>query len=103
MDALICLEAVTSLSNLKGLRWLYDDDVELHTRSLRSLGVEPTCTCTSYGGLLASVLMNKLPRELKLLVSQLIGEEEWKLDERMKLMVEEIQARERTTIMSSSV
>ena len=70
MDALMCLEVVTSPSNLKGLRRLYNN-VELHTRSLRSLGVEPT----SYGGLLASVLMNKLPHELQLLVSHQISKE----------------------------
>ena len=64
MDALMCLKAVTLPSNLKGLRQLYDD-VELHTLSLISLRVEPT----SYSGLLPSVLMNKLPRELQLLVS----------------------------------
>ena len=46
------------------LRWLYDH-VELHTSSLKSLGVESG----SYGGLLASVLLNKLPKELQLLVS----------------------------------
>ena len=41
-------------NNVKALRRLYD------VRSLKFLGV----TAESYGSLLASVLMNKLPREL---------------------------------------
>ena len=92
MDALMNLEAVSSQHNLKGIRRLYDT-VELHTRSLNSLGVSPE----SYGGLLASVLMNKLPQELQLIVSRRIGEGEWKLDGMMKVIEEEVQARERTT------
>ena len=92
MDALMNLEAVTSSNNLKALRRLYDQ-VELHTRSLKSLGVESS----SYGGLLASVLLNKLPQ---LFVSCKIGEREWKLDEIMRVVEEELGARERTTAIA---
>ena len=73
------------------LRRLYDH-VELHTRSLKSLGVESE----SYGGLLASVLLNKLSQELQLLVSRKIGESEWKLDDIIRVVGEETQVRERT-------
>ena len=73
MDALMNLEAMTSSNNLKALRRLYDQ-VELHTRNLKSLGVESS----SYGSLLASVLLNKLPQDLQLFVSRKIGESEWK-------------------------
>ena len=59
MDALMNLDTVTSSTDIKPLRWLYDH-IESHTRSLKSLGVESR----SYGGLLASVLLNKLPQEL---------------------------------------
>lgn len=92
IDALMSLEAVMSLNNIKALRRLYDQ-VELHTRSLKSLGVESG----SYGGLLASVLLNKLPHDLQLLVSRRIGESEWKLDEIMSMLGGEVQAREKTT------
>lgn len=95
MDALMNLETVSSQHNLKGLRRLYDC-VESHTRSLKSLGVEPG----SYGGLLASVLINKLPQELQLFVSRKVGENEWSLDEMMKVIGEEVQARERTTTVT---
>ena len=59
MDALLNLETVTSLHNLKGLRTLCDS-IESHVRSLGSLGV----SSASYGSLLSSILMNKLPHEL---------------------------------------
>ena len=85
MDALMCLAAVTSPNDLKSLRGLYDG-VELHTRSLKSLGVDPD----SYGELLTSVLMNKLPHGLQLLVSRQIGEDNWKLEIIMKVLAEEL-------------
>eukprot|EP00731_Ephydatia_muelleri_P015789 Em0009g213a len=60
MDALMGLEAVTSNRNLKGLRRLYDL-VESHTGSLNSIEIPSS----SYGSLLSSVFMNKLPREIR--------------------------------------
>ena len=96
MDALMNIEAVTSQHNLRALRRLYDN-VESHTRSLKSLGVESG----TYGSLLASVLINKLPQELQLLVSRRIGEEKWELDEMLEVIGEELQARERTKAMTA--
>lgn len=64
MDVLLNLESVTSQYNLRGIRHLYDV-VETQVRSLKSLGV----LAESYGSLLTSVLINKLPQELKLIVS----------------------------------
>ena len=59
MDILLNLDAVTSSYNLRGLRRLFDL-VESNARGLRSLGVPPE----SYGSLLSSVLMNKLPQKI---------------------------------------
>ena len=74
MDAVLNVEAVTSPSHLKGLRHLHDL-VESHVRSLKSLGVPSG----SYGCLLTSVLVNKLPQELQLIVSRKIGSGDWPL------------------------
>ena len=52
------VEAVVSQHNIKGLRRLHDY-VETHTRSLKSLGVDSY----TYGTLLASVLVSKIPEE----------------------------------------
>ena len=57
MDALLNLEAPTSQYNLKGIRHLHDM-VESQVKGLKSLGV----SAESYGSLLTSVLMNKLPQ-----------------------------------------
>ena len=56
MDILLNLEPVTSSRNTNTLRHLYDK-VETQVRCLRSLGVTPS----SYGSVLASVLMSKIP------------------------------------------
>ena len=65
MDVLLTVEPITSQSDLRGLRRLYDL-VESQVRGLRSLGV----ASESYGSLLSSVLISKLPQELRLIVSR---------------------------------
>ena len=60
MEELLQLNSVASSTNLKGLRRLYDT-VESHVRGLKSLGIG----AESYGSLLSSVLMNKLPTEFR--------------------------------------
>ena len=59
MDALLELESVTSASNVKALRRLYDQ-LEFQVHSLKSLEVP----VNSYGNLLSSLLMNRLPQEI---------------------------------------
>ena len=91
------LEAVTSSHNLKGLRRLYDL-VETHTRCLHSLGIPST----SYGSLLSSVVMNKLPQEIRVLISKEVTGEGLDLDVIMKIVEKEISARERATVTVTS-
>ena len=64
MDNLLSLEPVGSHHNVKSLRHLFDS-VEAQVRGLRGLGVPSE----SYGGLLSSIIMNKLPPEIRLIVS----------------------------------
>ena len=89
MDLLLNVDAVTSDQNLKGLRHLYDH-IESNVRSLKSLGV----TSENYGSLLASILMNKLPQELKLIITRK-RDEDWNLDSILGEIEKEIEARER--------
>ena len=65
MDTLMNLEAVASQNNYQGLRQLYNL-MESHVRGLHALGIPSS----SFGTLLASVFMNKLPPELRLTVSR---------------------------------
>ena len=96
MDTLIHVEAVTSPHNVKGLRRLHDT-IESNVRSLKSLGVDSS----SYGTLLASVLITKLPQELKLILSRESGGDEWKLDALLTNLEKELQVRERMTAVQS--
>ena len=90
MDILLNVEAVSSQHTIKGLRHLYDL-VESQVRGLESLGVE----LTSYGILLLSVLLQKLPPDLRLILSREIREDDWNLDSLFRQLEEENKARER--------
>ena len=90
MDALLELDAVTSMRDLKRLRHIYDQ-AEGHIRSLKSLGVPSE----SYGSLLAPILMKRLPHELCVIISKEVGAESWNLDKMMEAAEKEIEARER--------
>ena len=64
MEALLELEAVTSIHDIQPLRTLCDK-IESHVRSLNSLGVPSS----SYGSLLSSIVMNKCLRRSDLLLA----------------------------------
>ena len=97
MDVLLNLDPVTSIYDLKGLRSLYDT-VESHIRALKSLGIPSQ----SYGGLLCSMLMNKLPRDLRILMSRDIKNDNWDLDRLLGLLEAEVEARERASSNSAT-
>ena len=83
---LLNVDPVTSAYNLKGLCYLFDS-VESQVRCLKSLGV----AVDSYGSLLSSVLLNKLPpTNTYLLVSMKVPEGDWSLDALLKKLEEEL-------------
>ena len=65
MESLLNMAPVSSNHDLKGLRKIYDL-VEEHVSGLKALGV----SSESYGSLPPSVLMNKIPQDLRLIVSR---------------------------------
>ena len=73
--------------------------MESQVRSLKALGV----SSDSYGSLLSSVLMKKLPQELRLVVSREVTDGEFNLDKLMAIVEREIDARERASTASSSI
>ena len=97
MDILMSTDAVTSPNNVKALRHFHDV-VESNIRSLKALGV----AAETYGSLLASVLMNKLPGYLCLIIGRKIGEADWQLDTIMTELQQEIEARERANPLAAS-
>ena len=91
MEQLLTTEGVSSQHDVKGLRHLYDV-IETNVRSLKSLDVK----AETYGSLLLSVQMNKLPSELRLIASRKFGDtDSWDFTALLKVIEEEVQARER--------
>ena len=98
MEQLLHVDGVASQNDTKGIRQLYDV-IESNVRSLKSLGV----SAESYGSLLSSVLMSKLPSELRLIASRKFGDSEsWDFTELLGVIEEEVQARERSTTRANS-
>lgn len=58
-------------------------------------------TADSYGSLLASVLLKKIPQDLCLIMTRKAPGSEWKLDSLLEMMEEELIARERTALSST--
>ena len=97
MDSLLQLPAVTSLHDVQGTRRLYDK-VESHVRGLKSLGVESE----SYGNLMISILMQRLPPGLRIIATKKMQEEDWSMDKLMTLFRQELEARERANLQLPS-
>lgn len=89
MELLLKVDAVLD-QNLKSLRRLYDT-VESHIRSLWSLGID----FGSYGALLCPVLLNKLPQDVRLIISRSTSSTELNMDRLLSAFEEELQVRER--------
>ncbi|CAB4034050.1 Hypothetical predicted protein [Paramuricea clavata] len=96
MNALLNLPKVTNVDDLKALRQLHDK-VESHMRGLKSLEVDSG----SYGSLLTPILIDKLPKELRLEVTKQL-KEDWDLDELIKIFKRELEARERASLLPGS-
>ena len=89
MNKLIKIEKVTSVHNIKELRNLHDK-VESHVRSLIAIGINSE----HYGALLIPIILDKLPDDIRLVISRKLGKETWKIEEFMKILKDEITARE---------
>ena len=96
MDALLKLQASSS-GEIRSIRRLYDT-IESHIRSLKTLGVESE----SYGSLLVPVIMNKIPEEMRLIVSRNFDQSTWGVDSMLRSFKAELEARERCSHMQSS-
>ena len=91
MDTLLALEMINSSQNLKGLRHLYDV-VEAQVRGLKALGVSPD----SYGTLLSSVFLSKLPHDLRLDIARESTDDELsQLEKLLEITEADIKAREK--------
>ena len=80
MEALLNVPGISSHQDTRGLRKLHDS-VEAHIRGLKALRV-PSQT---YGGFLTSILINKLPPELRLIVTCEMTGLTWDLEQLMRI------------------
>jgi len=90
MDALLNLPAVANANDLKRLRQLYDN-IEIHVRGLKTLDI----ASDSYGNLLMSIIMGKIPQELRLILTRNLEVDNWDIDVMLKSFQVELLARER--------
>jgi len=98
MEALLKLPIVISVHETKKLRDLYVK-IEINIRSLKALGIESE----SFRNLLAPIVMEKIPSELRLIISRKFGSKEtWDLDVLLNALKSELEARERCNAVKTS-
>lgn len=89
MELLIRLKPVNAMSDVRG--------IEIQVRGLQSLRVDSA----QYGGtLLIPIFMEKLPDELKLIVSRK-QKDDWRLDSVLMAVKSEVEARKRSGMRST--
>ena len=90
IDKLLSLTPVTSEKDVQKLRTLFDI-VEVNIRNLRSMNIETA----HYGPVLISIVMSKIPNEIKLIVSRAMGnDDKWDIDRLLASLKSEIESRE---------
>ena len=90
MEKLLKLPSVLNARDTKQLRNVYDA-LEANFRSLKTLGIK----AEQYGLLLVPVMLNKLPQELRLVISRKFERDLWDFDLFIQVFREELEARER--------
>ena len=96
MNTLVKLPSVNS-KDVKALQKFYDD-VESHGRSLSTLGIEMEI----YGALISTLILQKLPPEVKLVITRNIKENTWVLAKVLELINLELRARETCTVLEKT-
>ena len=104
IDKLMNLPVIYSSQEIKKLREVYDC-IEVNVRGLKSLDI----VSEHYGPILVSIVMSKLPNEIRLLVSRSMNtktseamNKEWKIDEVIRFLKQEIESREMCKFVSNS-
>ena len=98
IDKLMNIAPVTSIREMRKIREIYDI-IEIHIRNLNSLEIDTK----QYGPVLVSIVMSKLPNEIKLFISRSMPlTEEWDVDVLLINLKQEIESREMCLRMSAS-
>ena len=81
--------------SVNGMRKLYDT-LDLNINNLKELDVD----VSTYGSLLIAIVFDSIPDELRIKISLKFGEEDWNLSGSLEVIKHELQARERTLVIS---
>ena len=96
MDQILQISACSE--NRTGqLRYVFDQ-ISVHVRGLDSLGV----SADQYGSLLIPIIMSKLPSEIRLQVARKATSDVWQIEELLKTIKFEVEAREMSETTRSS-
>ena len=88
MESLLKVKRVKTMDSIEQLRDLYND-VESCVRNLKSLKVETS----TYGCLLIPILNDRIPDELRVVISRKFGGSMWTLDLLLQYFNEELQVK----------
>ena len=90
IDKMLSIPTVNSISNIVGLREVYNK-IETYARNLQSLRIDKN----EYGPVLISIIMSKLPQEIKLHLSRAMPMNgKWVVDDLLQTLRREIESRE---------
>ena len=99
IEKLLSIPIISNVNEIKKLREAYDV-IEVSTRNLKTLDVETK----EYGPVLISLVMTKLPAEIKLVISRAMSfNEKWDVDELIEMLRKEIESREMCQMMTNKV
>ena len=90
LDVLATLPRVENINDVVSLRKFFDT-LETSVRNLSVLGKNTE----SYGSLLISVIFDRIPNELQVIIARRFNDDDWTLDQVIDIFKEELQARER--------
>ena len=97
-DQLFSISPITSTNDIKKIRETYDK-IETNVRNLRSLDIGTS----QYGPVLISIVMSKLPEDIKLKISWSMPiSYEWDVNELLAALLKEIESREMCPFMNYS-
>ena len=94
IDTILKIQPLYNNADVTQLRKFYDT-VEQHCRGLQALGADSS----SYGTILVNILLQRLPENIKLIISRKMGESsgdsEWKIEELLAIDIlkTEVEAR----------
>ena len=98
IDQLLSIKPILNLHDVKKLRETFDK-IESNVRNLKTLNVDPE----QYGPVLVSIIMSKLPNEIRLFISRTIPlNREWDVEFVMNHFQRELEVREMCGFLTST-